>query len=324
MPFVRLFARSCAQVAISVLAVCSGAQAATFPEKPIRLVVTFAPGGPTDVAARIVAQHMSEALGQPVIVENRPGAASMIAAGYVAQQPKDGYTLLVTSNQVNTNQLMYRKMSYRNADFAPVGMMFVTTNAMTVPASLPVRNVKEFVDYAKKLPGGVSYAILGLGGTPHVNGKMLENATGIRMTEINYQGSAPATNDLVAGRVQLMFNSVAASLPLHATGKLRILGIASDRRLDVAPDIPTLREQGVPVSLLTWFGLAAPAGTPQDRIEILNRALVKAVADRDYQDRMMKLAAVPMSDSAAEFAAFMKEDYVRWADILKPLNLQLD
>lgn len=306
------------------VAITGGAQAQAFPDKPVRLIVTFAPGGPTDVAARVIAQHMGQALGQPVVVENRPGAASMIGAGYVAQQPRDGYTLLVTSNQVNSNPLLYRKMSYRNSDFAPVGLMFTATNAMTVPSSLPVKNVKEFVEYAKKLPGGVSYAILGMGGTPHVNGKMLEKAAGLSMTEVNYNGSAPATNDLMAGRVQLMFNSVAASLPLHEAGKLRILGIASDKRMDVAPDIPTLKEQGIPVSLLTWFGLVAPAGTPPDRIDILNRALVKAVAHPDYQERMKKLATTPAASTPAEFGEFMRADYERWAEILKPLNLQLD
>ncbi|MDP3139984.1 MAG: tripartite tricarboxylate transporter substrate binding protein [Burkholderiaceae bacterium] len=305
-------------------AIAGGVQAQVFPDKPVRLVVTFAPGGPTDVAARIIAQHMSQALGQPVVVENRPGAASMIAAAYVAQQSRDGYTLLVTSNQVNSNPLMYKKISYKNSDFAPVGLMFTATNAMTVPTSLPVKNVREFVEYAKKLPGGVSYAILGMGGTPHVNGKMLEKAAGLTMTEVNYNGSAPATNDLMAGRVQMMFNSVAASLPLHEAGKLRILGIASDKRMDVAPDIPTLKEQGVPVSLLTWFGLAAPAGTAPERIDILNRALVKAVAHPDYQERMKKLATTPVSNTPAEFGEFMKADYERWAEILKPMNLQLD
>lgn len=300
------------------------AQAQKFPERPITIVNAFGAGGPSDTAARIIAQHMSGALGQPVVVESRPGGASMIAANYVAKQPADGYTLLLANNQIASNSLLYRKIAYKMTDFEPVGLAFKAVNAMLVPASLPVTNVREFVEYAKARPGELNYVIFGQGGSPHVNGMMLERAGGIKMAPVSYKGAADATSDLLGARVHAMFVTTSGAIGHHNAGRGRILAITGEQRLEGTPDLPTFKEQGYDVVSYTWFGLVAPAGTPQNRIELLNRAVVKAVQSAEFQEKMTAGGNIPSPTTPQEMAAFMAQDFKSWEAILKPLNLQLD
>ncbi|MDP3139994.1 MAG: tripartite tricarboxylate transporter substrate binding protein [Burkholderiaceae bacterium] len=319
----RQFSRSVAAVLTASL-VPLAAQAQKFPDKPIRIINTFSAGGPSDAAARAVAQLMADILGQSVVVENKPGGASMIAASYVASQPADGYTLLLSNNQVTSNPLLYKRVPYKNTDFAPVGLIMKSVNAMIVPASLPVKNVREFVEYARASKDKINYAIFGPGGTPHVNGKMLEKSGGISMVEVSYKGGTEATQDVMAGRVQALFVTSSGGISSQATGKVRILGITGAERLEGAPDLPTFKEQGYDVVSYSWFGLMAPAGTPRDRIDILNRAIVRAVNSAEYQQKMKAGGTIPSSGSPEDMASFLKADYAAWEAILKPMNLQLD
>jgi tripartite-type tricarboxylate transporter receptor subunit TctC len=300
------------------------ASAEKYPDHPIRIVNIFPAGGPSDVAARILAQQLTESLGQSVIVESKPGASGMIAAAYVASQPKDGYTLLLANNQTNSNSLVYAKMSYKMSDFAPVSLIMKTVNAMVVPTSLPVNNVREFVDYAKKRPGELNYAILGLGGSPHVNGKMLEKAGDITMTPLSYGGAAPAVQDIMAGRIQAMFVTTSGALAYQASGRAKILAITGAERIDSAPELPTFKEQGFDVVSYSWFGLLVPAGTPADRIELLSKAVAKAVASPEYQQKTKEGGNIPASSTPPQMKEFMRQDFATWEAILKPLHLQLD
>lgn len=300
------------------------AHAQKFPDRPIRIINTFSAGGPSDVAARSLAQLMSETLGQQVLVENKPGGSSMIGAGYAASQAADGYTLLLANNQVTSNPLLYKKVPYKNSDFVPISLVMKSVNAMIVPATLPVKNVREFVDYAKANSEKLNYAIFGPGGTPHVNAKMLEKAAGITMVEVSYKGGAEATQDVMAGRVHALFITSSGGLSAQASGKVRILGITGTERLEGAPDIPTIKEQGYDVVSYSWFGLMAPAGTPRERIEILNKAVLKATASPEFQQKMKVGGTVSAAGSPEEMAAFLKSDQAIWEAILKPMNLQLD
>lgn len=323
MPITRRLATQASLLALSATAV-PRALAQKFPDKPIRIVNTFAAGGPSDVAARLVAQQMAEALGQQVVVENRPGGGGMIAAAYVASQPADGHTLLLANNQVNSNSLLYRKMPYKMSDFTPVSLVMKSCNTMVVPASLPVKNVREFVEYARQRPGAVNYAILGPGGSPHMNGKMLEKAGGIRMTEVSYKGAAEAVQDLYAERVQAMFVTTSGAVSYQASGKARILAVTAAERLEFVPDLPTFKEQGFDVVSYSWFGLVAPAATPKDRVDLLSKAVARGVASPEFQKAMKAGGNIPASLTPEQMTAFLKEDFASWEAILKPLGLQLD
>lgn len=295
-----------------------------FPKLPIRIIVPFSAGGPTDAAARILADRMGKEVSVPVIVENKGGAASIIATEFVANAPNDGHTILVASNQATTNHLVYKKVPYKISDFEPVSLLYKAPLALTVSKDLPVSNVSQFVAYARKNPDKINYAILGPGGSPHILAKSLEAAAGIKMVDVSYKESAPAIQDMMQGAIQLYFNSVISSLPLHNSGHVKIIGIVNDKRLDAAPNIPTLAEQGYPISLVPWFGFLVPKGTPKDRIALLNKITVNAVNSSEFKDVMTKFGSVPQSSTPEELSAFIAKDTEAWGDVIRPLHLQLE
>ncbi len=301
------------------------AWAQDYPVKPVKLVMPFAPGGATDLFARLVSQKMGESMGQPVVLDYKPGAASMIANEAVATAPKDGYTLLVGTTGMALNLIMYSKVPYRMEDFAPVSVIAVPAFAMSVGKGSQARNAKEFIDFVKARPGKVNYANIGSGSTPHLLAKMLEDVAGLQMQDIPYKGAGPALTALASGEVQLYFDSVTTSIPQHKSGTIKILGFTSAERLPAALDVPTLKEQGIPLVATSWFGIMAPAGTPRPVIDKLHREVQKAVNSKDYQAKVSATGATPAaSSSPEEFAALIESMTQLWGRIPSALKIKFD
>lgn len=272
------------------------AQPATpWPSKPVKLVVGYAAGGATDVIARLVAIKLGEQLGQPLLVDNRTGANSNVGAEYVARAPADGYTLYVYTIANTINASLYGKLGYDPVkDFEPVGLIAKIPNILVVNPSLPVKNVAEYVRFAKESKEGITFASSGSGSSIHLSGEMFKMQAGLNMLHVPYRGSAPAITDLLGGQVQSMFDNTPSALPHVQGGRLRAIAITSARRSPLLPDVPTLAESGYPgFDVQSWFGLAAPAGTPRAVIDRLNTALGKVLAAPDVRQRLQELAATP-------------------------------
>jgi len=268
---------------------------------------------------------MSESMGQQVVLDYKPGAASMVANEFVANAPKDGYTLLVGTTGMALNLIMYSKVRYKMEDFAPISVIAVPAFSMSVSKKLPVSSAKELVEYARARPGQLNYGTLGSGSTPHLLGKMFEEVAGLKMVDVPYKGSSPALAALMAGEVDLYFDSVTSSIPQYRNGTINILGVTSDERLKALPDMPTLNEQGVPLVATSWFGVLAPTGTPRAVIEKLHREITKAVASEEYQTRLNTAGATPASSaSPEEFARLINRMSELWGRIPRQLNIKFD
>ena len=310
-------------VGLSFSSASSLAQA--YPAKPIRLIVPHPPGGTTDLIARILATKMGESMGQTIVVDHKPGGSTMIAAAAVATAPADGYTLMVHVGQLYTNPMMYKNVTYKVENFAPISLAATVPYSLSVSRAVPARSPRELVEYIRANPGKVNYATLGAGGNTHLLGKMLEQIVGVAMTDIPYKGSAQALVDLIGGQTQLYFDAVATSLPQFRGGKINILGVTSAERLPGAPDIPTLREQGMAVVGETWWGVLGQAALPRSVIDRIHSETVKAVASPDFQSKIITSGGVPVaSASPEEFDRYIKRDTAEWAKVILPLKLQLD
>jgi tripartite-type tricarboxylate transporter receptor subunit TctC len=305
---------------------CASALAQPFPSKPMRIVVPFPPGGGTDVVARAVAPHMSELLGQPIVIENRAGAGGNIGTDYVAKSPADGYTLLVASAATAINTTLVRNVGWDLAkDFAPVVQLVLNQSLLVAHPSVPVSNVKELIALAKAKPGQVTYASYGNGSSAHLIGELFKMMAGIDLLHVPYKGAAPAVNDLLGGQVNVMFSDVAAVLPHVKSGRLKALGIGSTRRFDGLPDVPTISEAGVPGFEGGGFlGLVAPAGTPAAAVSALNSAAVKTLAVPEVRARLVALATVPIGGSPDQFGEFMKGEIEKWAKVISKGNIKAD
>lgn len=301
------------------------AAAQEYPTRPIKLIMPFAPGGATDLFARSLSERMTESMGQPVILDYKPGAASILANEYVANAPKDGYTLLVGTTGMALNIIMYGNVRYKMEDFAPISVIAVPAFSMSVSKKLPVSTAKDFVEYARARPGQLNYGTLGSGSTPHLLGEMFEEVAGVDMVDVPYKGSGPALAALMSGDVQLYFDSVTSSIPQYRGGTIGILGLTSENRLEALPEMPTLDEQDVPLIATSWFGILAPAGTPRPIIEKLNREINKAVASDEYQTRLNTAGATPMaSESPEKFAELIESMTELWGRIPRRLNIKFD
>jgi tripartite-type tricarboxylate transporter receptor subunit TctC len=310
-----------------LIAIATHAVAADpYPSKPIRMVIPFAPGGATDIIGRLVANKMGETLNQPVVVENVAGAATMVGAERVARSPNDGYTVLVaTSATLATNPHLYRKITYKLEDFAPVTMLAKLPMVMVMNADSPVQNVKDFVAYAKAQPGKLNYGTAGLGGTAHMVGKLVESALGVTMTDVHYKGAAPAMTDLLGGQIQVYFDAIATSLPLWRAGKIRILGVTGAERAPGAEAIPTFVESGYPgVVFYNTYSLVAPAGTPKPVIEQLNAAAVRALKSSDVRNRLLADATLPDPTTPEGAVAALKAEYDAMGKLVHSANIHLD
>ena len=316
-------------LAIALIAACGGltVQAQTaWPSRPVKLVVAFPPGGVADVMSRVVSQPLSEALGQPVIIENRAGANGNVAADAVAKAPADGYTLLVATTGIESaNPFLFGKMPFDpGKDLAHVAALGRIQLFLVTRPSLPVKDTKEFVAFAKANPGKLSYGSAGAGSTPHLAGELFKQQAGFYATHIPYRGAAPALQDLLAGQIDYYFDP-GISFPHVRTGKLKMLAVASNKRSALFPDVPTLAEVGYPgVEADTWFGVYAPAGTPPEVIARLNRDLNKALATPAVKARILDVGGEATPMSPAEFKGIAQAETKVFGALIKARGIKLE
>ena len=304
----------------------AGAQA-TYPTKPIRIVVPFPAGGTTDILARAVAQRLSETLGQPAVVDNRPGAGGNIGAELVAKAPADGHTLLMgTVGTHAINASLYSKMPYDHVrDFAPIILVAGVPNVLVVHPSVPVGSVKELIAYAKANPGKLNFASSGSGTSIHLAGELFKTMAGVQMAHVPYKGSAPAVTDVLGGQVQLMFDNLPSALPHIKAGKLKALAVTSATRAAALPDVPTIAESGLAgFDATSWFGLLAPAGTPQPIIARLNNEVAKWLASTEAKEKMAGLGANTAGHSTDEFVRHIAAETSKWAKVVKESGAKVD
>ena len=309
-----------AALGMALLPVGQGwAQTPKFPVKPIRMVVGYAPGGGSDIMGRLIAQQITDALGQQVIVENRPGAAQNVAAELVAKSPADGYTLFLSSAALGINVSLYSRINYDPVkDFAPVAVFATSPNLLVVHPSFPAKTVKEFIAVAKKNPGKLNFSSSGSGSTQHLSGELLKLKIGVDMTHIPYKGSAPSMTALASGEVDFSFNNIPAAQPLMIPGRIRALGITSAKRSPLLPELPTLIEGGLPGFITqTWYGVLAPAGTPGEVINTLNAVIVKAIQKDDFRARIAQTGADTITETPEYFRKMLREEIERWAIVVK-------
>jgi len=311
-------------VLMASLLFASAASAQEFPNKTIRIVVGFPAGGPSDMPARILAEKL-RVLGQPVIVENKTGAAGMIALNDVLAQPRDGHTLLLCSYIDAINPLLYKKVAYKLDDIAPVSLIQKAYYAFTISNELPVNDLKGFVAHAKSKPGALNYGKVGAGSVTELLAKQLEKVAGISMTGVTFRGTGPAVQEIAAGRLDFMVGPLAVTIPLHEAKKVKIIGMTSPERLPVAPDVPTLKEQGTDIVNYGWWGVCAASGTPRPILEALNRHVAAAVASADFKSVIEKTGVIPLSSSIDEFAAIIADTAKEAGTMIKELGIeQLD
>ena len=300
---------------------------AQYPVKPVRVIVPYSPGGAVDSFARVLTQQLSEHWNQSVVVENRPGASTMIGAEQVAKSPADGYTLLLTAElTLVTLPHLYEKIPYDPLrDFAPITGLVSATQALVANPSLPVKTVNDVVTLAKAKPGELTYGSFGIGSTGHLNMEVFQAMTGTRFNHIPYSGAGPAMNDVVGGHVSLMFAALSIVKGSVGAGKLRMIGVGSDRRSGEFPDVPTISESGVPgFEAKSWFGLVAPAGTPPEIIKKINEDVTKVISDPAFARQYLAAQGlVPITGTPEEFAAFIRAETKRWGKVVKDANIQL-
>ena len=301
----------------------------TFPTKPIRIIAPFPPASVADILARPIAQKMNETWGQPVIVDNRTGAAGNVGSEVVAKAPPDGYTLLlgtIGTNAINAiNAALYSKMPYNvHTDFAPITLVANAYLLLVMHPSVPVRTVKEVIALAKAQPGKLNFGSAGAGTTPHLAGEMFKHLTGVSMTHVAYKGSPQSAIDLMAGRLDLIFATGTAALPHIRTGRMRLIAISAPRRDPALPDVPTIGETVAGFEMLPWWGLFAPAGTPRDVVARLNTETVRILALPDVKANYANLGMNAVSNTPEQFNAYVLEEIVRWAKIVKATGARAD
>ena len=306
-------------LAAALLATSLPATAQRYPSKPIKMVIGYAPGGGTDIMGRLIAQQITEATGQQVIVENRAGAAQNVAAEYFIRQPADGYNLFMSSAAHSVNVSLYPKLNYDPVkDFVPVAMFATSPNLLLVHPSYPAKTVREFIAVAKKSPGKLNFSSSGSGSTQHLSGEMLKLMLGVEMTHIPYKGSAPSMTALASGEVDFSFNNIPASQPLMTPGRIRAIGITSAKRSPLLPQLPTMVEGGLPGFVTeTWYGVMFPAGTPDDIVNALNAVVVKAVQKEDFRARLAQLGADPLAESPDFFRKMLAAEIERWGKVVR-------
>jgi len=304
----------------------STAAGPSWPSKPIRFVVGFPAGGATDLVARTISQKLSDALKQPVVVDNRPGAASNIAAELVATSPKDGHTIFLGTVSTSINPSLYRKLAYDALrDFAPVTQVTSTPFLAAVHPSLPVRNIKDLIALAKSNPAKLAYASAGSGSGGHLFVEMFAAMAQIKFVHVPYKGAAPATTATMSGETQVLFDNITTTLAVTRSGKLRGLAVTTAKRSAAAPELPTVAEAGVPgYDANAWFGIFVPAGTPQAVIDRLHAETVKIVKLPDTRERFLSLGAEPVGSTPAEFGAFFRNEVAKWGKVVKASGAQVD
>ena len=315
-----------AAIAGALLPFAAGAQAPEWPSRPVRFIVPYPPGGPTDIMGRIVAQAVQGPLSQPFVVENRAGANGLIGSEQAARAAPDGSTFLVNASaHVIVPHLTPNMPIDVLADFAPVTNIAAVPLWLVVNPALPVRSVAEFIAYARANPGRIAYASSSQGGAPHLAGELFKLMTGTDLVHVPYRGSGPAGQDLIAGTVQAMFDSVPASAGAVRDGRLRALGVTTRNRIAPFPDLPTIAEAGVPgYEISTWYGIWAPARTPPNIIARLQQAVATAARNPETRARFDALGAEPVADSPEDYARFVRAEYDRWGKLVRDARIKLD
>ncbi len=312
-------------ILLSALATSSHAQS-KYPDKPVKVVVGFTAGGGTDVAARVIAQKLSEALGQSFVVENRPGASGLIASEQVAKAPADGYTIMVGSQTtLAVAPALYRNIQIdATKSFNGLAMIGVSPLVAVVNASSPIKSLQELIAFGKSQPSGMNFGSGGIGTTPHMAGELLGFNAGIKMVHVAYKGEAPGVNDLLGGQIPFMFSNLSVVKGNIEGGKLRALAVTSANRVPSMPNVPTIAESGFPdYEAATWFTLIAPAGTPADVVTRINAEVKKIVATKDYQQRFDTLGMIPDRDrSPGEIDAYIKAEIAKWAKVIKEAGIK--
>jgi tripartite-type tricarboxylate transporter receptor subunit TctC len=300
---------------------------AQYPTKPVHIVVPYPPGGAVDAFARVLSQQLADVWGQQVVVDNRPGASTMIGAEQVAKSPPDGYTLLLTAELTFvTVPHLYEKIPYDPLkDFAPITALVSATQALVANPSLPAKTVEDIVALAKAKPGELTYGSFGIGSTGHLNMEVLQAMTGARFNHIPYSGAGPALNDVIGGHISFMFAALSIVKGNVQAGKLRMIGVGSNHRNSEFPDVPTISESGAPgFEAKSWFGLVAPAGTPADIINKINKDVTKVISDRAFAEKYLAAQGLePIVGTPEQFAAFIRAEMVKWGKVVKEANIKI-
>jgi len=312
--------------ALAVLALAVGSACAqSYPTKPIRWIIDFPPGGPSDTLARVVGERLSAALGQPVVYDNRPGANGVIAYGIAARAPDDGYTLAILSTPFPLNAALGRKLTYDTLkDFTPISLIANYPNLLAVHPSVPARSVPEFVAYAKSKPGAVTYASSGTGSVQHLAMELFRRLAGFEALHVPYAGSAPAVANLVGGHVQSSVTILLTALPHLRAGRIRAIGILSANRSNQLPDLPTFMESGISVVAPGWGGMGAPAGVPKRIVNRLNAEVVRIVNLPEVRERMVSVGGEPRHSTPEEFATLIRAELERWRPVIQQAGVRID
>ena len=303
-------------LALSIGAV-GAARAADYPSRPVKWIVPYPPGGTTDVLARVVAQWLSEKLGQPFVVENRPGGGNNIGTEAVLRSAPDGYTMLLVNPANGINATLYKNLNFDFIrDVAPVAGLVRTPNVMEVTPSLPVKTVAEFIAYCKANPGKINMASSGSGTSVHLSGELFKSMTGCDMVHVPYKGAGPALTDLMGGQVQVLFDNLPSSINHIKAGKLRALGVTSEQRDPALPDVPAVAETVKNYEATAWFGIAMPKGTPRDVIEKVNDAVNRALADPKMRERLAEMGGKPIPGTPEDFGKIIASETEKWAKVV--------
>ncbi len=303
----------------------SRALSTSWPVKPVRVVVPFTPGGSTDITARLVGNRLQDVWGQSVVVENKPGAGGNIAADMVAHSDPDGYTIFIVGPGMATNKFLYPSLSYDPVgDFAPVTLLITQPNLMCVPNSSPAKSVKEFIAFCQENRGKVTYASSGNGTTLHLSGELFKRLANVEMTHIPYRGGAPAINDLIPGRVDVIFDNLPSIVSHVRSGSLRGLAVTTRERVAILPDMPTVAEMVPGFDVFSWFGFFVPAKTPQDIVAKINADTNSALVHPTVKPRFEDLGAVPKGSTSAELAAFLQSEIEKWGPIIRDARIKIE
>ena len=318
--------RSAWLVAMLLALFGAAASAQPYPNRPIRLVVGFTPGGGTDIMARLIASKLPDVLGQPTVVENRPGAATNIANEMVARAAPDGYTLLVCTSVVAINMALYKKLPFDTVrDFAPVSLFADAPNVLVVYNGVPARTVEELVALARAKPGALNYSSAGSGTSQNMSGELFKLRTGAKIVHVPFKGTAPSLTAVMGGDVEMSFANIPAILQHVKAGRLRPLALSGDRRSELMPDVPTMTEAGVPDGAVgVWYGVLAPAGTPRPIVDTLSAAIIRIAHSPEMKQRLAEQGAEAVGSTPEEFGKLLREEVARWTEVVNAAGLRVE